>query len=118
MPVYVTQCPFCLRTEDIVRSIDKRDEDLPTCHRRVMQRIIVSPSMVMGDIDPYQSMVDGTMIMGRAEHKEHLKRHRLIEVGDQQHHLKPYGQYKPPAGLKEAVIESVHRKKDELRHRR
>ena len=99
-----------------MRSIDERDKDLPTCHRRTMQRIIVAPSMVIGDIEPYQSMVDGSMIMGRAEHKAHLKQHRLIEVGDQQHHLKPYGQYKP-GGVKQTLVESMQRVKEQHRRR-
>lgn len=117
MPTYTVICPFCQRTDDIVRTIDGRDTDLPTCHNRTMQRIIVSPSMVIGDIEPYQSMADGSMVMGRAEHREHLKRHRLIEVGDQQHHLKPYGQYKSPPGLKQAVIDSYHQVKEAHRRR-
>jgi len=116
MPVYTTQCGTCLKTEDIIRSIDRRDEDLPQCHDKPMQRIIVSPSMVIGDIEPYQSMVDGSMIMGRAEHKAHLKQHRLIEVGDQQHHLKPYGNYKPQ-GVKRDLVESMQRVKEQYRRK-
>mgnify|MGYP001605292131 CR=1 FL=1 len=41
----------------------------------------VSP-MVMGDIDPYQSMIDGSVIESRSEHREHLHRHGYQEVGD------------------------------------
>ena len=38
---------------------------------------------VMGDIQPYQSMQTGEMIMGRRQHREHLKQHRLIEIGNE-----------------------------------
>lgn len=116
MPVYTTLCDVCQKTQDIIRSIDRRDEDLPVCHEKAMRRIIVSPSMVIGDIEPYQSMVDGSMIMGRAEHKAHLKQHRLLEVGDQTHHLKPYGQYKP-GGMKRDLVESMQRVKEQHRRR-
>jgi hypothetical protein len=38
---------------------------------------------VMGDIKPYQSMADGSIIEGRAQHREHLKRHGCVEVGNE-----------------------------------
>ena len=42
----------------------------------------VSP-MVMGDIKPYQSMIDGTWIKSRSQHREHLKAHGCVEVGNE-----------------------------------
>lgn len=38
---------------------------------------------VMGDIQPYKSMVTGEMIMGRRQHREHLRQHGVIEVGNE-----------------------------------
>jgi len=38
---------------------------------------------VMGDIQPYQSMIDGSMITGRRQHREHLRQHGCIEVGNE-----------------------------------
>lgn len=38
--------------------------------------------MVIPDIEPYQSMIDGSMITSRSRHKEHLKRHDCFEVGN------------------------------------
>lgn len=38
---------------------------------------------VMGDIKPYRSMVTGEMIMGRRQHREHLRQHHVIEVGNE-----------------------------------
>ena len=58
---------------------------------------------VMPDIEPYKSQVDGSMIMGRRQHREHLKRHGCIEVGNETKHLKPFGQYKPH-GVKNDLI--------------
>lgn len=37
----------------------------------------------MPDIKPYKSMVTGEMITSRSKHREHLKRHDLIEVGNE-----------------------------------
>lgn len=46
---------------------------------------------VMGDIQPYQSMIDGQMITSRSKHREHLKAHGCVEVGNEiSHMMKPY----------------------------
>jgi hypothetical protein len=37
---------------------------------------------VMPDIEPYQSMIDGSMITSRSRHREHLKDHGMQEVGN------------------------------------
>lgn len=39
--------------------------------------------MVMRDVSAYQSMVTGQMIDGRAQHREHLKAHDLVEIGNE-----------------------------------
>jgi hypothetical protein len=38
--------------------------------------------MVMSDIQPYISQVDGSLIESRSKHKAHLKQHRMIELGN------------------------------------
>ena len=38
---------------------------------------------IMPDIAPYKSMADGTMITGRAMHREHLRKHNCFEVGNE-----------------------------------
>lgn len=38
--------------------------------------------MVMPDIGGYVSQVDGTYIESRSKHREHLKRHRMVELGN------------------------------------
>lgn len=47
---------------------------------------------IMLDIQPYKSMVDGTMITSRSEHREHLKKHNCFEVGNEKMQNTP-----PPA---------------------
>lgn len=50
----------------------------------------VNAPMVMPDIAGYKSMQTGEWIGGRRQHREHLKQHRLIEVGNEiKAHLSP-----------------------------
>ena len=39
--------------------------------------------MVMPDIAGYKSMVTGEWIGSRSAHREHLKEHRLVEIGNE-----------------------------------
>lgn len=39
--------------------------------------------MIMPDIKPYQSMRTGEMISSRSKHREHIRQHGLIEVGNE-----------------------------------
>jgi hypothetical protein len=39
-------------------------------------------AMVMSDIQPYISQVDGSVIESRSKHKAHLKQHKMIELGN------------------------------------
>ncbi len=38
---------------------------------------------ILPDIQPYQSMQTGEMITSRSQHREHLKQHGLIEIGNE-----------------------------------
>jgi|SRR5215831_7930147 len=44
---------------------------------------------VIRDIGAYRSMIDGSMIEGRKQHRDHLKAHGCIEVGSDTSHMKP-----------------------------
>ncbi len=71
----------------------------------------VDAPMVMGDIQPYQSMVTGEMITSRSVHREHLRRHQLIEVGNEVNHLKDSRRRpEPPKGLKERIAQIANDK--------
>ena len=37
--------------------------------------------IVVDDLKPYKSMLDGEMISGRREHREHLRKNDMQEVG-------------------------------------
>lgn len=40
-------------------------------------------SMVMGDIQPYISQIDGSVINSRSQHRTHLRDNKCIEVGNE-----------------------------------
>lgn len=48
-----------------------------------------SAPMIMGDIKPYKSMIDGSMITSRSQHRNHLKDNGCIEVGNEKMENKP-----------------------------
>lgn len=43
----------------------------------------VSAPMIIRDIGEYQSPLDGTMITSRSAHREHVRRHDVVEVGNE-----------------------------------
>lgn len=51
----------------------------------------VPPSglMIMPDIKPYRSAVTGEEIGSRSTHRQHLRRHGLIEIGNEKVKPKP-----------------------------
>ena len=64
--------------------------------------------MIIKDIHPYQSQIDGRMITSRSQHRNHLREHGCIEVGNDSSIKNPV--YKPPGsppGLKEKIIQAV-----------
>ena len=65
--------------------------------------------LIMPDIAPYQSMVTGEMIGGRRQHREHLRQHGVIEVGNE---LDKGSLVRPqsPPGLKERLIQIANEK--------
>jgi hypothetical protein len=62
----------------------------------------VGPQVVR-DIEPYRSMIDGSVIDGRKRHRDHLRAHGCIEVGTDTSHMK----VKPT--MKSNRKESLHR---------
>jgi hypothetical protein len=65
-------------------------------------------SMVMGDIHPYISQIDGSLIESRSKHRAHLKANNCIEIGNETKYL--YANKKPlesPPGLKDHIIRAT-----------
>lgn len=66
-------------------------------------------AMVMPDIKPYRSQLDGSVVTSRSHHRELLKAHGCIEVGNETKHLKPKP-VAPPPGLKARLIDVFNSK--------
>jgi len=68
--------------------------------------------MVMSDIQPYISQVDGSVIESRSKHKAHLKQHRMIELGNDvpKQHRQADLSTKSKEARKQAIAEQVYHK--------
>lgn len=64
---------------------------------------------VMPDIKPYKSMIDGKEITSRSHHREHLRAHGCVEIGNDSSLYQRPKPIQPPAGLKERLIENANR---------
>jgi hypothetical protein len=73
-------------------------------HQREAGYYIISEEK---NYQPYKSMKTGEMIEGRKQHREHLKQHGLVEVGNEQPKAKKMDY--DSKGLKEALIRQVYR---------
>lgn len=72
------------------------------------QRPAPAGPMVMNDIQPYKSVITGEEITSRSRHREHLRMHNCVEVGNEP--PKPRApQYTP--GLKQDLIAAYQRLK-------
>jgi hypothetical protein len=71
------------------------------------QRREVNAPMVMADIAGYQSMATGEWINSRSTHREHLKQHGLIEIGNEKmtNTSRPIDR----AGIRQAAENAVRR---------
>ena len=59
-------------------------EALESWERKLeMMRLPPKSINIQSDIQPYQSMIDGSIITSRSKHKAHLKEHGCIEVGNE-----------------------------------
>jgi putative FmdB family regulatory protein len=81
MPIYQIKCKSCGKEDSVFRRIADYD-DLPDCCGERMFRKVCAPH-VIADIQPYQSMIDGSMITSRSEHRRHLKANGCTEVGNE-----------------------------------
>ena len=62
--------------------------------------------MVMGDIKPYKSVITGEEIGGRRQHREHLKLHGCVEIGNEKLTPKPMREI-PRHERREAIRKAI-----------
>jgi hypothetical protein len=107
MPIYRIRCDHCGAENDLFRTF-KTYNDLPDCCGEPMHRVPCA-ALVANDINPYRSMIDGSIINSRSRHREHLRDHGCIEVGNETKYLKDKPLESPP-GLKETLIRVANEK--------
>jgi len=61
----------------------EREGPPPGAGQRIGDR---EPPMVMGDIQPYKSTIDGSEITSRNKHRKHLREHGCVEIGTENLH--------------------------------
>jgi hypothetical protein len=66
---------------------------------------VVNAPMVMNDIQGYKSMQTGEWIGSRSQHREHLKTHRLVEIGNE---VKAHTTKQAPRVDREAIKRDIH----------
>jgi hypothetical protein len=83
----------------------ENDEVLFWRHEEPWKESELPRPTVIRDIEPYRSMIDGSMISSRAQHREHLRAHDCVEIGneDPAKHIK-----KPP--MKNTRREVLHKR--------
>jgi len=62
--------------------------------------------IIMPDIKPYTSMLDGSLITSRSHHREHLRAHGCIEVGNERLPA-PKREFTATQGLREELIARI-----------
>ena len=64
---------------------------------------------VMGDMQPYKNVVDGTMIGGRKQHRDFLRSRGLVEVGNEKIEQRYQAPPTPVTDIKRAMDELGYR---------
>ena len=89
--------------------IEKYENDALVWSKKEVLDNAGKSAYIMPDIEPYQSMVDGSMITSRSVHRAHLRQHNVIEIGNETKYLKQKP-VAPPPGLKETIARVAYEK--------
>lgn len=82
MPTYTYECPVCEDRITEVLTLAEHETYVPEhCHKHMFQ--VFFPPQITTDIAPYKSMITGERIAGRRQHRDHLRAHGCIEVGNE-----------------------------------
>lgn len=104
MPVYPCKCD-CGHYEEVFRTVENH-KDLPEHCGKQMQRVF-TPHMVIEDMKPYQSPIDGNWISTRRDHRKHLIEHGVIEVGNEKL-TRPFQKPYDPGNLKQDIAQAIN----------
>lgn len=104
MPVYPCKCESCGHYDEVFRSVDKC-RDLPDHCGQPMKRVF-TPLHVIEDMKPYRSPIDGTIVGSRGAHRNHMRKHDVIEVGNEKL-TRPMQKPYDPGDLKKDIAQAI-----------
>ena len=107
MPIYPAKCDTCNKTVEEVRPISRCD-DHPICCNKQMHRVF-TPLYVIEDTKPYRSPIDGKVISTKSAHRNHLKEHNVIEVGNERVKKKDPNAWIDSKENKQAIVNDLKR---------
>lgn len=83
MPIYEYRCRD-EHTTDAYRAVEARHDPVTcaTCGGRA-EKVISRVGFTLPDIAGYRSIIDGKWIGSRSAHREHMRAHGVIEVGNE-----------------------------------
>jgi hypothetical protein len=110
MPLYDAKCPSCSAVVEILRSYERRDDPETCACGAAMVRTFMPPN-VMRDIAGYESPIDGKWIGTRSQHRDHMKRHGVIELGNEKPVLKPFTPQIPRDSIRAELKSNLERMK-------
>lgn len=82
MPTYTYECPRCEHQRTEILTLAQHETFSPRHCRKQMFQVMFAPQITT-DIAPYRSMITGERIAGRKQHRDHLRAHGCIEVGNE-----------------------------------
>lgn len=104
MPIYEYACDACGRGTEVYCSVSEYTREI-ACECGQTATRTFTPHHVMPDIQPYRSMIDGSIVSSRSTHKAHLKQHGCVEVGNER---MPARKPVPMAPLHEDIKRAIH----------
>lgn len=119
MPEIAFECVRCkCLFGEYVRDGEALKAECPLCHREVTLFYAggashVRPIYSVGDQYDYVSVVDGSHISSKRAHREHLKRHGLIEIGNEKAEMKPLQAQIPKDSIRREMRDTVERMKSD-----
>jgi len=112
MPLYDYRCATCGEVREEFRRVDDRHAPA-TCACGAEAEHCFAPPHVMSDIEGYRSMADGSWISSRSQHRDHLKRHGMRELGNEKPDFSRRGPAIPRESVRREIKNTVDRMKSE-----
>lgn len=81
MPKYDAKCNACGNIEEYSASWVERTTATPICCSLPMLAMFPAPRLT-SDVPEYRSVIDGTRISTRSQHRDHMAKHGVVEAGD------------------------------------